>query len=951
MNANVSVSTNITGTEDVGRIYGSTDGNFTVAALGTNSENRSMASTQVVKNGVTQTITDNLQNGTAVGVSQLRLRANYVAWGWDFNNSWTIQETENFPYKTWQSAPPTFIGKLASGATTISGKSIDGGTVHITTSSGKTYTATCNGNTWSRTVSALHAGETVTAYAAATNKEKSYFTTTTVGFLGSGTESDPYQITSAEDLQGINTGGYYKIMNDINLTSWINQYSSSKGWLPVGYDGASVYIDGDNHKISGLWTNTTDNYVGLFSKLKDGHIKNLNVEMASGKKVIGGTNTGGLIGYANNFMLSNCSVKGDVQGTGKVGGIVGYFSGNTSSPNLTDLTYEGKLNSSSSSAVVGGIAGYGSTCRMYHSSTKVQIASTGSSGLIGGLVGHLSGRSVSQCFADVNISASGKESQVGGLFGKSGYSTSNVTTISESYSVGSITVTGADSDAGGIAGVLTPNCQLSDSYSTATISGTLFTAGLVGRAYAASKINRCYASGNLTGIYKGAGIVGNLYDANTKTTNCVALNSILNYTDQSAWASRVIGGYDEASGNPDGSNLALATMQVSLNNVPVKKYDDLVEGIAKSEAELKQAMTYEAKGWDFENVWTMPTDGYPLLKWQLPSAVLVTGISLNQTVLNFTAAGQTATLTATITPEDATDKSVTWSSSNTAVATVDNNGKVTAVAEGTATITVKTNDGTNLSSACQVSVVTTISGDADGDGQTDVNDYIAVANYILNENFPNFNATAADINNDNSIDVTDYIGIANIILYGNWQGVPVNGIMAYSAETTLPWMEIGLQENGTIKLMLRNAKPFSAFQMDIRLSEGIEIADATMAKASQTKNLGFNKLEDGSWRLLYGSLDNKSVWLAGDEMLSLALSGSSTNIGGSVVIENILLAERNASTMRLNAVQSTLPTGITTIGQDPSDSEDYYDLTGRKVNNVKQKRGVYVINGKITFVK
>ena len=124
-----------------------------------------------------------------------------------------------------------------------------------------------------------------------------------------------------------------------------------------------------------------------------------------------------------------------------------------------------------------------------------------------------------------------------------------------------------------------------------------------------------------------------------------------------------------------------------------------------------------------------------------------------------------------------------------------------------------------------------------------------------------------------------------------------------------------------------------------------------MAKASQTKNLGYNKLEDGSWRLLYGSLDNKSVWLADDELLTLTLLGSTTTLGGSVTIDNIILAERNATTMRLNAVQSTLPTGITTIGQDPSDSEDYYDLTGRKVNNVKQKKGVYVINGKITFVK
>ena len=50
------------------------------------------------------------------------------------------------------------------------------------------------------------------------------------------------------------------------------------------------------------------------------------------------------------------------------------------------------------------------------------------------------------------------------------------------------------------------------------------------------------------------------------------------------------------------------------------------------------------------------------------------------------------TLSATITPEDATDKTITWSSSDEKVATVDA-GKVTGVAEGTATITATTKDG------------------------------------------------------------------------------------------------------------------------------------------------------------------------------------------------------------------------------------------------------------------
>ena len=81
-----------------------------------------------------------------------------------------------------------------------------------------------------------------------------------------------------------------------------------------------------------------------------------------------------------------------------------------------------------------------------------------------------------------------------------------------------------------------------------------------------------------------------------------------------------------------------------------------------------------------------------------------TGISLNQTSLTFNASNQTTTLIATITPSDLPNKNVTWTSSNTSVATVSNAGIVTPIANGTATITATTTDGSNLSAFCEVTV-------------------------------------------------------------------------------------------------------------------------------------------------------------------------------------------------------------------------------------------------------
>lgn len=81
--------------------------------------------------------------------------------------------------------------------------------------------------------------------------------------------------------------------------------------------------------------------------------------------------------------------------------------------------------------------------------------------------------------------------------------------------------------------------------------------------------------------------------------------------------------------------------------------------------------------------------------------VNVTGVTLDKATLELEE-GKTATLTATVAPADATDKTVTWTSSKENVATV-TDGVVTAVAEGTATITVTTTDG-GFAATCEVSV-------------------------------------------------------------------------------------------------------------------------------------------------------------------------------------------------------------------------------------------------------
>ena len=89
-----------------------------------------------------------------------------------------------------------------------------------------------------------------------------------------------------------------------------------------------------------------------------------------------------------------------------------------------------------------------------------------------------------------------------------------------------------------------------------------------------------------------------------------------------------------------------------------------------------------------------------------PEAVAVTGVSLSQSEVTLNV-NESVTLTATVSPENASNKNVSWSSNDETVATVDTNGLVKALKAGTATITVKTEDG-EKTATCSVTVTSMV---------------------------------------------------------------------------------------------------------------------------------------------------------------------------------------------------------------------------------------------------
>ena len=90
-------------------------------------------------------------------------------------------------------------------------------------------------------------------------------------------------------------------------------------------------------------------------------------------------------------------------------------------------------------------------------------------------------------------------------------------------------------------------------------------------------------------------------------------------------------------------------------------------------------------------------------KVQTPTEIKVSTISLNKTTASVTK-GKTLQLTATVTPTNATNKVVTWSTSDKNVATVSPSGLVTAKLAGTATITCTAKDGSGVKATCKITV-------------------------------------------------------------------------------------------------------------------------------------------------------------------------------------------------------------------------------------------------------
>ena len=404
------------------------------------------------------------------------------------------------------------------------------------------------------------------------------FTNKAVGQFagGSGTETDPYQISTPDHLVQLfyylgNDNVYFKMINNIDLTSYLAVggagYNGGAGWSPIGNTGNrfSGTFNGAGFKITGLWINrSSTDYVGLFGGADKATISNLGIEVAS-TGINGGSYVGGLIGSNSNSTVINCFVVGNVSGTSGsdiyVGGLIGYNGGV-----VTNCYAKGNVSANNgNNSYVGGLIGYNvetvTNCYVEGNVNGSDADNYFSENYVGGLIGYNYRYNynyiVSNCHFIGDVSGTGKYNSVGGLIG---YNRSNV---SDCYVTGNISgsSTGGTIDVGGMIGY--NNSSITNCYSTVTVSSigryshttnpnnSNRVGGLIGAN--GSTVTKCYATSSVGGSGSSYNTyVGGLIGANSSTvTKCYATGDV----DGSGSGNRnCIGGLVGATDGPTVSN-------------------------------------------------------------------------------------------------------------------------------------------------------------------------------------------------------------------------------------------------------------------------------------------------------------------------------------------------------------------------------------------------------------
>ena len=527
-----------------------------------------------------------------------------------------------------------------------------------------------------------------------------------------------YELRTAQDLKdfrdlvnGGEVGANAKLMSDIDL--------GGEPWTPIGtgpypnaYEGT---FDGGGFTVSGVKVNNgvEDPWFGVcagFFGFTYGNVKNLSISGEISAESSGDIYIGGIAGSVqydsyipDGAKITNCSFSGSVSAdsTGGhvcAGGVVGQTMAVARGAKIVGCTYTGGsvtavCGGQGANNRVGGIVGQAGSNTVVDSCTasSEKISASGEFAIneAGGIAGELNFASMTNCTAaSAAISAEGTNSNdAGGITGNA--FNGQMSGCAYTGGAGSITAKGAkegeNNNIGGISGALKDDSSVSncawneDASEKATGMGDYCVVEETTKALPAEE----FESGEIILSVTPSCSVVNLTPGGS---------SALNFTAQP--------GGKPLTQEQAAKYIAVPETEYNTFSLDTSVWPYVVTGtdaVGTEELVFSFYATNIVTGKPAE----APTGSVTMTIVNAEAAVVpVTGITITPAELSMPAGG-TQQLAAVITPANATDKNITWSSDDETVATVDKNGVVTAVAPGSATITAKANGET---ATCAVTV-------------------------------------------------------------------------------------------------------------------------------------------------------------------------------------------------------------------------------------------------------
>ncbi|MCF8223690.1 MAG: T9SS type A sorting domain-containing protein [Bacteroidales bacterium] len=449
---------------------------------------------------------------------------------------------------------------------------------------------------------------------------------------GSGTEADPYQITTVEQLQEMNDDltAHYILVNDIDASA-TSTWNGGKGFVPVGYN-FSGSLDGRGYSIINLYSYDLDIICGLFSTIASGgEISNLfltNCIITPSPDQMG---TGAIAGK-NSGSIINCHTSGTVTGNmfHGVGGVAG-------------INY-GLIENSGSSCDVGDATNYPNIVGGLAGRNEGQIINCSTTGNI---IGKNAGGIVAFNASAGTIQDSFSESSVDGNADIGGFTGKNFGTIDNCYAKGNIcqSIEGLENH-GGFAG--SNYGDISNCYSTGNTIGSSYSGGFVGLNDTDGTIINSYSEGSVShdGLEGFGGFVGN---NNGTINNCFSRCDLDGTGDYVAGFAGINAGLIYSSystGSVAGASNLAGFCSLNTSDISNCFWDKETSGqsasaggAGKTTTEMKDVSTFTSTAtsgldnpWDFvddpnddtgsQDYWSITqgiNSGYPYLKCQEPS--------------------------------------------------------------------------------------------------------------------------------------------------------------------------------------------------------------------------------------------------------------------------------------------------------------------------------------------